>query len=92
MSCGSNFDNLLVPPLDRAISFEEVYRVTQSVSQELDFNVAGPFEESLNEDCPVSEGSLCFAHSTLKEVFEIGLFANNTHTAAAAAHSCFDDN
>ena len=45
-------EHLLVPPLDRAIALAEVDAVAVGVEQDLDLDVARPFEEAL-EDQPV---------------------------------------
>ena len=45
---GRLFDQLLVPPLNRALALEEVQRVAVQVAEDLDLDVAGPLQEALH--------------------------------------------
>src|SRR5688572_8608597 len=51
-----NLDDLLVAPLDRAVALEEVNQVAMLIAEELDLDVAGPFDELLDEDVGAVEG------------------------------------
>lgn len=88
---GCDLDNFLMTTLDRAIALEEVDCVARTISQKLDFDVAGALEEPFDEDSTIAESRLGLADCTLEVVLEVGLFANDTHTTASSAHSSLDD-
>ena len=54
--CGGNFDNLLMTALDGAVTLVQVDDVAVVVTEELDFNVLGSVEETLDEDGTVAKG------------------------------------
>jgi hypothetical protein len=58
--CWGNLDNLLVTTLHRAVTLVQVDDVTEIVTEQLDFNVLGPVEEALDEDCAVAKSRLRF--------------------------------
>ena len=86
MRGGGNLDHFLVPALNRTITFKQVDDIAHRVSKELNFDMAGPFEETLDEDCSVAERGLCLGNCTLKCVLELRFFAYNTHATASATH------
>ena len=52
---GSHLDNLLVSPLQRAVSLEEVDDLATAVTQDLDLDVPGVDHRLFEEDGPVTE-------------------------------------
>lgn len=91
VSSRSNLYNLLVATLHGTVTFKEVDGVPKTIGEQLDFNVTGTFQETLNEHCPIAEGRLGFGHGTLEGSLELGLLPDNTHTATTATHSSLDD-
>jgi hypothetical protein len=83
--------DLLMPPLDRAVTFEQMYCVALPIGEDLHLDVTGAFKETLNKHGAVAESRLGFADCTLKRVLEVGLLAYNPHTASSATHSSLDD-
>ena len=88
----SNLDNLLVTTLDRAVTFEQVDAVALSIGEQLDFDVPGALEESLDEDSAIAERSLGFADCTLERILELLLIADDTHSTSSSSHGGLDDN
>lgn len=86
-----NLDDLLVTPLDRAVTFEQVDSVALGVSEELHLDVTGALEEPLDKDGAVTEGGLGLAHGPLERVLEIRHFADHTHTTTSTTHRSLDD-
>lgn len=56
----SNLNDLLVTTLDTAVTLVQMDDITLVVTQELDFNVLGLVEESLDENGSVAESRLGF--------------------------------
>jgi hypothetical protein len=50
------FNDLLIPPLDRAVSFPETHRIAQGVCKYLHFNVSRPLNVLLYQDGIIPEG------------------------------------
>jgi hypothetical protein len=67
---GTLFDDLLMPPLNRAITFEEMNDVSGGITEELSFNVLGLVEESFDEDGSISESGFGLRNGVLESVFE----------------------
>ena len=55
------FDDLLVPPLDRALALEEVHDVAVRVGEDLDLDVARPLDQPLDVERAVAERGLRLA-------------------------------
>lgn len=91
VSCRCNLNNLLVTSLDRAVTLEQVNRVTNTIGKDLDFDVTGALKETLDKDGAISECRFRLGYGTFKRVFEVGLLANNTHATAAATHSSLNN-
>lgn len=102
----SDFDDLLVTPLDGAVTLEQVNDVAFAIGKDLDLDVTRVVEEAcsyqitfspririrtLDEDGTVAERSLSLRHGTLEALLELGLLADNTHSATATAHGGLDD-
>jgi hypothetical protein len=49
------------------------------------------FEESLDENCAITESRPGFADGTLEGVFEGRLFFHDTHTTSTTSHGGLDD-
>jgi hypothetical protein len=90
--CGGNLNDLLVTTLDRAITLKEMNDVSGAISQQLNLNVAGLVQETLDENGAVTESLLGLGSSTLESLCEVSLTANYTHTTSTTSHSCLDNN
>src|SRR5699024_6744854 len=77
---GSQLNDLLVTTLDRAVTLEEVNDIAVAVTEELDFNVLGSVEETLDENGAVTEGGAGLGSGTLERVLQFTLLADDTHT------------
>lgn len=86
-----DFDDLLVPPLNRAVAFEQMNAISLRISENLNFNVPWPLEEAFDENGAVAEGGLGLTDSSAEGVCEFGLFANDAHAASTSAHSGLDN-
>jgi hypothetical protein len=86
-----DLDHFLMPALNGAIALKQVHDIAHRVSNNLDLDVTGTFEETLNEYSPVAKRRLGLGNRTLKRVLKLGLFAHNTHTTASTTHSGLDD-
>src|SRR5947209_14838513 len=51
-----DLDDLLMPPLDRAVALEEVDEIAVFVAEQLHFDVAGPCDELFEEHVGHAEG------------------------------------
>ncbi len=86
-----DFDDFLVTALDGAIALVEVDDVAISVTEDLDFDVFGALDVSLEEDCRVAEGVFRFRAGFGEETGELGRFLDDTHAATAATEGGLDD-
>lgn len=84
-------DNLLVPALDGAVTLVQVDDVSVVVAQELDLDVLGLVQETLDEDGSVAEGSLGLGRSPVEGVLQAGLVPHDTHTTPTASVGGLDD-
>ena len=91
VGCWCNLNDLLVPALDGTITLKEMDGVSLGISKDLDLDMPGSVEESLDEDSTVAEGGLGFGYSTRKSVREFCLLANNSHATTTSSHSSLDD-
>jgi hypothetical protein len=85
------FDQLLVPPLNRALALAEVHHVAVVVADDLELDVAGVVEVLLDVDVAVAEGGLGLALRGAKVRAELVGVAHHAHAAAAAAGHRLDD-
>ena len=81
---GRLLEHLLVAPLDRAVALAEVDAVPVAVEQDLDLDVAGAFEESLEDQAVVAEGCLGLAASGGELGREAVGVADRAHALATA--------
>ena len=88
---GCEFDNLLVPPLDRAIALEEVDQTAVRVADELHLDVLGPLDELFEEDIGDAERRPGLAAGGFDRLLELVGGVNDAHAAAAAAHRRLHD-
>ena len=84
------FQDLLVPPLDRALALAERIDVPTGVGEQLDLDVPGTLEVALEEDGLVAEGGFGLAARRRDAVHEVGRLANDSHPATAAAGRSLD--
>ena len=54
---GRFFDDFLMPPLERAVAFEQVHDRPMSIAEHLDFDVSRPFDETLDVEGVFAEGT-----------------------------------
>lgn len=87
----SNLNDLLVATLDRAITLKQMDNISLTIRKQLDLDVTGLVEKSLNEDGTVAKGLLGLRSGTLKALGKVGLRADNTHTTSSTAHGSFDN-
>lgn len=86
-----NLDDLLVSTLHGAVTLVQMDQVSVVISQELDLNVLGLVEESLDEDCSVSESGLCLGCGSVEGVFQRRLIADDSHATTATSICGLDD-
>ncbi len=82
---GCDLDDLLVPPLHRAVPLEEVDHVALGVGQDLHLDVSRLDDRLLDEDGRVAERALALAHAGLDGVAEVLGVVDPPHAAPAAA-------
>jgi hypothetical protein len=80
-----DLDDLLVPSLQRAVTFVEVHDVAVTVGQDLHLDVAGIHHGLLHEDRRISEGRTGLAHSRLDRLTQLCGFVHPAESAASAA-------
>ena len=81
----SLFDDLLVAPLQAAFALTEVNDVAVLVGENLDLDVPGPQDESLEEQGVVAERRRGLTAGTAKSLGQIGRILDQTHSLATAA-------
>jgi hypothetical protein len=86
-----DLDDLLMPPLDRAVAFVEVDKVAVAVAEELDLDVLGLADVLLDEDVRDAEGGLGLAAGLIDRGVERLGRLDDPHPAPAAPHRCLDD-
>jgi hypothetical protein len=86
-----NLDDLLVSPLDGAVTLVKMDNVAMVVTEELDLDMLGLVEEPLDEDGAVAEGALGLGSGSLKGLLEGSLLAHDTHATAATTVGGLDD-
>ena len=80
-----DLDHLLVPPLDRAVTLEEVDHVALGVGEDLHLDVPRLRDRLLDEHGRVAEGALALAHADLDRLAQVGRVVHPAHAAAATA-------
>ena len=88
---GGVFHDLLVTALQRAVTLEQVNDIAVLVSQNLDLNVLGTFQELFNEDVAVAERLQGFAVNHVIGCHDFFRLVAATHTTAAAAGCRLED-
>ena len=88
---GRDLDDLLVPPLDRAVALEEVDHVALAVGEDLHLDVARVDHGLLDEDGRVAEGALGLAHAGLDGLPQVRLLVDPAHAAPAATGDGLDE-
>ena len=86
-----DLDDLLVPPLDRAVALVEVDQMAVRVAQQLHLDVLGAADELLEEDVGAAEGGLGLAAGLVERRVELLGRLDDPHAAAAAPHRRLDD-
>jgi hypothetical protein len=84
-------DDLLVPPLDRAIALPQADRIAQRVCKDLDLDVPGPDDVALDEDVAVPERLLRLAPGGREALGELSGRVHRAHALAAAAVDGLDE-
>jgi hypothetical protein len=88
---GGLLDDLLMPPLDRAVALAERDDGAAPVADNLDLHVARGGEIPLAEDRAVAEGGLGLARRRLEGVGQLVGARHDAHPAAAAAGRRLDE-
>src|SRR4051794_9947060 len=84
------FDDLLMPPLDRAVALEQMDNVAASVAENLYLDMAGAFEIAFQQHRVVAEGALRLAPSAVEGARELGRARDGAHAPPAAARRGLD--
>src|SRR5262249_53311793 len=87
----SDFDDLLVTALYRAIAFVEMKDVAVTVAEYLYFDMLGAADKALHEYRVVAESGCGFAAGLFEFAGEVGGLFDDTHAASAAAECGFND-
>ncbi len=74
-----------MPPLHRAIAFEQVDQIAVLVAEQLHFDVPRPADEFFDEDVGAAERGQRFALGRFEGVGEIVSAFDDAHAASAAA-------
>ena len=83
-------DELLVPPLDRALALAQVHDVTVGVREHLDLDVAGLDDRLLEVDRAVAERRPCFGARQAERGLELPRRRHQAHTLPAPAPGRLD--
>ena len=86
-----DLDNLLMASLDRAVALVEMHKVPVKVPQKLDFDVAGPHDESFEKDIGGAEGDLRLALRLFERGGELGGRTDDTHATPASSFGGLDN-
>ena len=88
---GAIFDDLLVPPLHRAIALVQVDHVAVLIAENLHFDVLGARDVFFEKDGRIAEGALRFALRLVEQRRQVAGFVDDAHAAPAAAERRLDD-
>ena len=84
------FDDLLVPPLDRAFAFIQVNAVAMLVAQNLNLDMARLGDEFFDEDPVIAKARRCLVLRRLKALARLCVVPGDPHALAAAARRRLD--
>src|SRR4051812_18586821 len=87
---GRLLDELLVPPLDRAVALTDRHDVTLTVSQQLNLDVTGVLDVALDVDGTVTEGSCRLPTRALDRFEQLVPSVDAAHATAAASGGGLD--
>ena len=87
----SLLDDLLVAALGGTVALEEMDRVAQGVGEDLDLDMAGRRQVTLQQQPVVAERGHCFAPRRLEGRAERGGILDDAHAASAAARRRLDE-
>ena len=79
------FNDLLVAPLDRAFTLEEVHDVAVGVGEHLNLHVARTLDQTLDVERAVAERRVGFPPRGGREIASVGVAPHDAHALAAAA-------
>ena len=88
---GALLDELLVAPLDGAVALPQVHHVAVLVADELDLDVAGLGEVTLQVHAAVAEAGQGLGRGHGIELLQLVLVQGHAHAATAAAGGGLDD-
>ena len=83
-------DDLLVAALHRALALEQVHAAAVLVAEDLDLDVARPFEEPLEQQASVAEGALGLGAGRGQRIGNLFRGPHDAHALAAAARDGLD--
>jgi hypothetical protein len=84
-------DDLLETPLHRTFPFEQVYDISEGITENLNLDMSWPFHKPLGIQSPVAEIALPFAPRLRHRIVKLGKVANNAHALAASSGRWLDD-
>ena len=87
---GRFLDELLVPPLHRAVALAEVDHLAVRVGEDLDLDVARAQQGTFDQQARIAERSLCFAGCGGERGIEGAVVEHQAHAAPAAAGAGLD--
>ena len=82
--------HLLVPPLDRAVTFAELYAGPMGIEQHLDLDVAAAFEEALQDQPVIAERAGSLTTGSSERVCQSLRLANRPHPLTPATGGRLD--
>ena len=86
-----DFDDLLVPPLNRAIALEQMDGVALGVGEDLYLDMPRASYGLLNKRSRITECAFCLAHGRSQGFPQHLRVIDPTHAAAAAPGDCLDE-
>ena len=84
------FQNLLMAPLDRAVPFEQVYRIAMLIAEDLDLDVPGLFQVFFQKHPVVIERAQRLPLCRTQRFTEFRRAVHCPHAPAAAARRCLE--
>jgi hypothetical protein len=81
----SFFNNLLMPSLNRAISFIKIHVISMLISEDLDFNMSWLADVFLNNNMIIIKTLHCFSLCSIKLISEFTFIHNDSHTFATSS-------
>mmetsp|Transcript_24837 Transcript_24837/g.80003 ORF Transcript_24837/g.80003 Transcript_24837/m.80003 type:complete len:494 (-) Transcript_24837:45-1526(-) len=87
------FQHLLVPPLHRAVTLEQVHGAAlplRAIAEHLHLHVARVDQELFQEHAVVSKRRRCLSPARRERVLKLACTADHTHALATTTHDCLE--